>query len=254
MAQLDYQFSPQYGVEPSNGKGGIDITQDNLVIGVWGLDPQAIPTLVFTELLKPVTENDYYPKNLQQGFAQAMDSRHSALFFLATGVINGPSNVNFNAMVLNPPPEYKQQMVDAVSFNGGDPTDLANYTIKKSLQGNYAWRFTSELIDTVSGSRNAQGVQYGTAGQKVNWYSTYLPLPSTQFGGGFEMAFLKTSGADGVAPQFFDRTTVNGVNEMIEAVNDGDFFIAVGAIYNNNNDNIPGWYQGITWPHSAARG
>ena len=66
-------------------------------------------------------------------------SRHSAEIWLENDPEDKDAAINQMILVMNPPPELKQQLVGSVVFNGGDPLDLNNYTVSRSLQGCYIW-------------------------------------------------------------------------------------------------------------------
>jgi hypothetical protein len=246
MATLDYNYSPNYGVEDYaevNGLDGAKVSQDNLCITLWEIDGGAFaPPFAFGNLIVPNYINDAVPEQNRAAFKQGMKSRTSCLSFLVPS--NDPKLTNDLCLVLNPPPEYRQQMAQAVVFNGGDPLDLANYTISKSLQGNYTWRPTYQLTTGI-GDENI--IDFSPVSPVI--FSTYLQLDPVDAA---PLPFLKTNGADGVAPVFFDRTTAGGVAEMIAAVNGGEFYIAMA--FADLGVGGTGKHFGAVWPHSAARG
>lgn len=237
MASYPYFYRPIYGIEPylsNGGAGGAKVTAQNLIVSAWvgpgGGDSQPF---VNADFMHPISVNDnpaLFPVD-REGGGTAFHSRHSAQFlFLGTGVDDARA-----ALVLNPPPEYKQELADALVFNGGDPSDLNNFQANKSIMGSYAWRV--EVTD----------LNFIPVVTTTVTISSYLEQGLTSP----PLAFLRTNGADGQTPQFFDRTTAVGVDEMIAAVDKGDFFIAcsiealtppLGGIIN------------IRWPHSSARG
>ena len=248
MAELIYNYTPVYGVEPyldNDGAGGARVTGDNLIITMWSVANKKQPPN-FSGILKPNTINELAQPAQRAAAAQAMHSRHSAFFYFAPeaygDLVPKAGDILWPVMaVVNPPPELKQQLVGAVEFNGGNPADIASYTVKKSLQGLYAW--TPALAQAeVDGDQNVWVSEASIAA-----FSDYIPLVNAP---GTPIPFLATSGADGAEPTFFDRSTVQGVNQMIEAVNDGEFYI---AYYLGTVLDIEGAYSGFRWPHSTAR-
>lgn len=249
MAAITYLYAPTYGVERyayNGGDGGAVETNDNLLITLWGIEEK--DPIEFGELIVPAyaTENPDITTSaeLAPAYEQAMKSRTSSRFLI--GLL--PKYTILMA-VLNPPQEYRQQMVDAVVYTGGDVTDLDNFTVKKSLQCNYVWR-----LEAINNSAIGQNVDLPGADTLSASYSSYLDLgvgvPPT-IPTSAPRAFLKTNGADGEAPEFFDRSTPDGVKEMIAAVNKGDFYIGMFLLANIFQT---GSYVNIVYPHSAARG
>jgi hypothetical protein len=87
-------------------------------------------------------------------------------------------------------------------------------------------------------------------------YSTYLHLPDLT-AGDYRLPFLKTSGADGVKPEFFDPYTAGGAQEMVAAVNRGEFFVFMeirAVLEQKQTTPVLTVNHTIVWPHSAARG
>ena len=248
MAELKYSYTPLYGCEPyldNNGAGGALVTGNNLIITLWSVSAVFLP-VDFLSLLKPNSVNDLAAPAQRTAALQAAHSRHSARFFFnpaSYGSFEEGDTVWPLMAVVNPPPELKQQLVGAVEFNGGDPSLITNYNVKKSLQGLYFWT-GSPIAGTFEPNYNVWGGEGWSAA-----FSDYIPL----FNNPIEpIPFLATNGADGSAPTFFDRSTVQGVNQMIEAVNDGAFYIAYFFGTFLFGENTPGWVD-FRWPHSAAR-
>lgn len=244
MPSADYNYTSVYGAEPykdNGGLGGATVTAQNLIITAWEVESKGgeppDPFLEFGDFLVPAYVNEALPAQRQTAAIQPMFSRHSAEVWLDSGITEAV------CFVLNPPPELKQQLVRSVTFNGGDPLDLANYTVSKSLQGCYAWQGGCVTADI---SEN----DYQTAGLSDGVFSSYLPLGDRAGeNDNTPLPFLKTNGADGVTPVFFDRFTADGVNEMIAAVNAGNFYIAYTVLLD-----APPAHVFIKWPHSLARG
>lgn len=254
MPNLDYVYQPVYGVEPyqdNGGLGGAKITQDNLVITAWQILAKAIPApayFTFGPLIKSAEVNTALDPAARVAGLQAFPSRHSTYFYFNgnTGAMQVP--VQILGLVLNPPPEMKQLLQGAVEYNGGNPALLSSYTVKKSLQAAYAWRAmwyqaNSHNLQLLSGS--------GGLFSSYLFFTDASPLEATSG----RLPFLKTNGADGVAPTFFDASTPTGVNQMIEAVNDGEFFVMYATVVDVAEDEDPpvGNYVDIFYPHSAAR-
>jgi hypothetical protein len=245
MTQVAYNFSPIYGFEDHakvNGLDGAKFGNDNLCITTWFVDDKSgdpAEPLIFGDILVPNYANDVPVGGSDAAaYRQGMKSRTSCWAYYLTEDKKSSPVV---CMVLHPPQEYRQQMVDAVVFNGGDPTDIANFTVKKPLQGNYAWRVNNASAD-------GSGQNFMVEAFPLGLFSNYLPVGGPQ---SVYLPFLKTNGADGVAPEFFDASTAGGMQEMISAVNLGEFYIAmVQAVFSA----LDGQFFGVTWPHSAARG
>ncbi len=242
MPAVDYLYTPQYGVEnylDINGVGGAEETNDNLLITLYELNDVGPP--IDATLLVPNYVNINIPSNNQLAFQKGMKSRIAASFFLDTS-----QSTKFQDLlaVLKPPPEYAQQLVKSVVFNGGDVDDLTNYDILRPLQGNYSWKVS------IYDSQGGQNIVIPAPLVNAISYSTYVAL-----GGGGDatpMAFLKTNGADGVTPEFFTRDAA-GIQEAIATVDaGGEFYIAM-PISTQGFDN-QGAYVVIEWPYSTGRG
>jgi hypothetical protein len=251
MADLSYLYNPHYGIEPfapNGGAGGALVTGDNLVITAWGDVAKALqPFGIVYEgaMLQPSSQNsNILPQKRVAGGTQAFHSRNSAQFDLMIG--NKPPNpFDVVLLVLNPPPELRQQLVGAVTFNGGDPVDLANYTVKKSLMSQYMWRLESS---EGASSGNIQNLE-----DTLFIFGVYLDLGDYTGAPSIDIPLLKTNGADGQNPEFFDRTTAQGVNEMIAAVNSGDFYVPLFLFVELFDTDVNARFT-LTYPHSAARG
>jgi hypothetical protein len=254
---LNYVYEPVYGAEPyqdNSGAGGARLTQQNLVVSAWQVGKKFdTPPNYFDwgSILKPVSQNNSNgnsgaPLNETDGVAaglQAFRSRHSFKAFFLTAD-DSYFSIGF---IINPPPEMKQLLQGSVSYNGGDPTDPTSYTVNKSLQSSYAWTFR---LDVTAEAHNIQEFDSAAA-----VFSTYLWLNDQIFDASVaRVPFLKTNGADGVAPVFFDASIAGGVNEMVEAVNDGgEYYIAFSMPFEVGEENDIGNYFTVEYPHSAAR-
>jgi hypothetical protein len=263
----DYQFIHHYGCEPyadNDGAGGAKITAQNLVITSWGqTNAEEGPDATFfneTVLLIPNPDNtdvgiSAFERSVQ---SQGFHSRHSAHTYVQQNASGQSPIITPVGYVLNPPPEFKQAMAGALVYDGGDPLLFASFTGKKSLMSQYDWRYAVESVAPRAAPTNFD-IDTTPAGILVTRaaYSTYLELPSLG-SGPFQLPFLKTSGADGSVPQFFDRTTAAGVKEMIAAVNRGEFFVfmQLSGVVLGGQDPAPSLatQHTIVWPHSAARG
>lgn len=258
------QFIHHYGCEPyasNSGAGGATLTEQNLVITAWGgTEAQASGdgdlSEVFEDatLLTPNPDNTALDAFTRAACRQGFHSRHSAHTFVQQGDSKQDATIMPVGYVLNPPPEFKQDMAQALSYNGGAVLDYASWTANKSLMSQYAWRYAVEDVQERDSPSNANGATLLITRAA---YSTYLHLPSLAPGDTYRLPFLKTSGADGVKPLFFDPSTVGGAQEMVAAVNLGNFFVFMELAAD-----VPGKFAApaaqvnhtIVWPHSAARG
>lgn len=252
MPALDYSFIPTFGVEPDDetDAGGARVTGDNLLVTLWtvegkeGEPPE--PKVTIGSIVRPAFLDTNQIETIRPGYPSAMHSRVSAEFYFGPSQEGGSDFVWPLFAVLNPPDELRQQLANAVEYIGGDasdPSDLENYAVSKSLQGCYAW--VAEMLTTFGGMNNT-----GVASCEFG-YSAYLPLQPVGLSFTFQLPFLRTNGADGVTPEFFDMTTVAGVRAMINAVNRGQFY--VGMMLTAESE-VNGTYARIRWPHSTARG
>jgi hypothetical protein len=247
---LDYSYIPQYGVEPfvDSVDGGALLTGDNLLVSLWTAEDKGgeapDPYVLFNTIIRPSSTNSDEEENLRSAYEKAFHSRCSAKFFFAPG---GDATWPVCA-ALNPPDEYKQQLANAVRYIGdgaSDPADLDNYEVLKSLQACSGWQLPN--INRADSSLN-----YLSALSVEAMFSQYIPLAPVGVTTTRIMPLLRTSGADGQAPEFFDTSTVAGVQNMIAAVNRGDFYVA--AFLGATDAEALSSYCEIRWPHSAARG
>jgi hypothetical protein len=249
MADLNYLFSQTFGFEPykdNSGAGGATLTGHNLVVTTWAVIAKG-PDGVYTgSLLRPVSENENVLPQKRVGGTQAVNSRYSARMRFQWDGSTKPVPITTDTVLfaLNPPPELRQQLVRAVAFNGGDPADLNNFTVRRSLQLQNTWE-----IDLHT-SNGYDCIYIPTLDFDALW-STMLDLGAYNGSPGLFLPLLRSNGANGQMPQGFDMTTAQGVNEMLATVNAGDFYVGliVGADWNDNHM----WCE-IRFPHSAARG
>jgi hypothetical protein len=246
MPALDYRFIQQYGFEQYNAANGkTPVTGDNLVISSWFATIAGDPAgpLSFAAQILPDYANTAVGASERAASVQSVKSRHSARY-LFVRIGQAPVPGQQFCLVLNPPPEYKQQMQGAIVYNGGDPYDIASYTVKKPLQANYLWEAQQ---DVTSGGQN----NIATDGFSVT-FGAYPPNTSAFFAG-TPMQLLKTNGADGVAPVFFDFSSPSGVKAMIDAVNaGGEYYIPLYFTFGSSTPE--GAYRTVKYPHSIARG
>jgi hypothetical protein len=247
MPDLPYTFMPLYGHEPylsNGGAGGSRVTQDNLVISSWSVTKkfgEPPEYMEFGTILHPAEVNTSLGATDRVAGKQTANSRYSALAYLQD--VDDPLPLGILGFVLNPPAEMKQLLQGALSYNGGDVNNLANYTVHKSLQSAYLWR----------GLHSSDGLGHNVV--EINFanlpvFSTYLWFGDLATDANVHVPFLKTNGANGVAPVFFNPTTPAGVTEMIDAVNSGDFYV----IYTMFVTDDEATYYGTYYPHSTARG
>lgn len=252
MADLSYIFSPFYGVEPFDPKTtGAVLTGHNLVVTVWTVDDKGDEPQ-FVEpgfLLQPASQNDNLVASRRGAGVQAMNSRCSAQMFFRADPTDKVGEVLTDELlfVLNPPPELRQQWAQNVIFNGGDPADPANYTVLRSLMGGYTW-----VVDYDEVFSNQQIIQNAN-GSALYDFGSIMDLGEYDGTPDISIGLLKTSGADGQPPEFFDNTTSQGVAEMLAAVNAGAFFIPLIVVGNFEPAGVPARVT-ITYPHSVARG
>lgn len=249
MADLNYIYTHMYGVEPFDPNAvGAKITGQNLIVTAWTVtdfNPFG-PLYNYTlgELLQPASQNDNLLPQRRAASGQTLHSRCSAQVFIA-GDLDQPLPAITDSLlfVLSPPPELRQQWSKALVYNGGDPTDLANYTLLKSLMCGYLWKVLAESMS------QSQAFAFTTA--NLAFWGT--PVDLGDFAGGPDVfqPLLKTSGADGQPPEAF-AVTPQGTSEMIAAVNAGEFYIPL-IVFGEFSENNPVRIT-VTYPHSTARG
>jgi hypothetical protein len=256
--EIDYRYIPEYGIEdylpPSSsiaGHGGAMETNDNLLITLWTavlpVEPEPPfppdPSLVvFDDLAVPFHATPGVDPDVAEAFKPAMKSRVSSKFWFEPPFVGEePEEVLGLIAVLKPPQDYKQQMLGAVQVVDG------NIKVKRSLQGNYAWRV--EEVSTLE--TESFGFDFGFG--PLTFYSSLLPLPD-EFTPGF-LPYLKTNGANGETPEFFDTTTEAGFAEQLDAINRGDFYIAmfILSLVITAKKEGAATHINIEWPHTAAR-
>jgi hypothetical protein len=261
-------LAPTYGVERyieiAGTNGGADVTHDNLIITMWQAEDKLsdadIP-IVLGDILVPLyaveAGPEAVPENQRPAFQQGMHGRVGSQFQLWVDGFGGTwGDFEGIMLVLNPPQELKQQLANSVEFLGGTPSfgaDLpippANYNYLKPQMGQFAERF--EMGGTFGPMTKIPVLIDVPA--SIQWGS-YVPVNFFDVGAGTDPGYiplLRTSGADGVTPEFFDMTTEAGAQACIAAVNEGNFFIP--AILPIETDAIATYYE-INWPYSASRG
>jgi hypothetical protein len=240
-----YEYIPEYGIEPFKTPTGAIETEENLVITQWEtqsfeFDPFSI---VLGDILVPYPNSGQPPTNQVNGWQSAMRSRYSARFYLD---LNDASEFPaFILAVLNPPQELRQQFAVAGANlpPGEDPDDDDDYIIKRSVQGSYGWE--ARFLDAAAFGQTDLTPENAPI---TALSSSFLP------GKGIWLPLLKTNGANGTPPEFFDVSTPAAVNNMIKTIeNGGDLYVAIiyGAAPPPESRT---WNIEFRWPHSAARG
>jgi hypothetical protein len=260
-----YDFIPLYGVEPSKSVpgsytsdaeglvpapeataaygGGSEVTGDNLLIGLWSITDigASAPIQGARIRLGGELESDGFgvPPGITdylKMFEPAFASRTSLKFLLNTaGDLEWPV---FG--VLNPPGALKDKMRGAVKDPKIDPAVVpwgVSWTALKSILDSASWSVRN--IEQ-AGGLSAQVPSGGDFFLAGNGY----PIDLT----GGALPLLRTNGADGEYPTFYDNTTPAGVMEQFAAMESGDFYIPM--LFDGND----GFFQEVAWPHSGARG
>lgn len=242
MPTLDYKYVPQFGVEDyDDSNGGAKVTNDNLLISLWGAEDPIVPSAI-SDIIVPQYADDGTPEAQRQAYRQSAKSRDSAKFYVDLSTSKTlPAAL---LAVLNPPQEFRQKLVKAATYNGGDPSLLASYTVNTSLQVCFDWLANGYLAIA------QQNAFIDDAPAPLSCYVSQL-VPLSVAGGAAspQAPFLKTNGANGVAPEFFG-TDAAGTQEMFAAIESGDFYVAMmlsGLIVSSYG------YIEIRWPHSGAR-
>jgi hypothetical protein len=256
-----YAYSPLYGVEPFENVagapltnislggqvetfgGGAKITNNNLLVTLWGnlenAAPPANPFPIAGDLLQPADsvtgQVSAYAQDFQKGLSQVFDSRTTAKFRFQQTDGEGAFVETPLMAVLNPPAEIKNYYQRVMKVVNNEPTFL------RSALDMLVWEAQFFSSDFSLSLTNAQGLI--TAGNSLGF-----PL-------------LKTSGADGVFPEFYPVLSqllilqdVAGIKAYLEAIADGDFFIPVLIQPTTPPPaSEDPWGVKITWPHSIAR-
>lgn len=273
-----YLYVPDYGVEPyqaqgtpenSQTGGGAEVTNDNLLISLWAFDPSldAVPTTGL--LLKPITAfgdftagtgafgtNDSVVGLATQGMARQFNSRVASRFYvnnLAKGVIAGG---NALLAVLNPPSELQAMLARAIEsvVASGSPTGWT-VTLIRSVIDTLTWNI--EFRQNIgSGDVTAILDPLGALVTPVGGTSTRGSVVG-------EFPLLRTNGADGVFPQFYQSINTTGgglgiptVQQLLvlkTALDTGNFFVPIILQTLIGATDLDVGYT-IEWPHSIARG
>lgn len=286
---VSYHYAPQYGVEkylpPGKGiagGGGAEETNDNLLITLWqfGLfDPGPNPGL-FGDIIVPFYANgdpNNPPANVRAAYQTGMKSRVAARFWFVPDV-EDPFNVAATIAVLNPPQEFKQQLAGAIKRTGDVPPVIGGFgpgattdffEITKPFEGVLSWNvdFTATplgapsvspaFVNFLLGSTLAPGIDasLGYVTSSVFGFPARFPEPP------FPLAvpFLKTNGADGNTPEFYDYDTNDKFDTMVEDINRGDYYVPMilfgdpwGDGFFETDAPVAG-YLTISWPGSPSR-
>lgn len=250
-----YIYNPIYGVEPyaalgvpesAQLGGGAQVTQENLLVTMWGninIPAGFIPTS--GDLMKPQTAfgdylNSVVPelKDLNtEGYKQDFVSRYSARFLID---VKGEQDVAFPLMgVLNPPAALKQRLAGSLEVAPSAAPAGWTVTVKKPITDGSSWGLSAQTID-LDGSFGIDADISGAFGAVFS-----------------ELPLCATDGSDGVFPTFYQNLlsgsfgggTLAQMQEFVDAVNSGNFFIPV--IFDSSDTDFS---VTIEWPHSIGRG
>lgn len=251
----DINYAPIYGVEPyknlgddplTDFGGGATITAENLMISLWNITHTDSTTHLpdAGDLIKPTyvtLEADHAAEdaaglfNYFKAYKPFVPSRTSARFNIVLAEDEGGL---VPLVVLNPPSEFKTRYISAIKavLDGSTSTGLS-LTFSQSCLDALVWNV--DFVGSAGGTIEGQAV-FGS------------PAISA-------LPFLKTSGVDGVFPEFYtsyaDAVTNNKqaqfVADMAEIVK-GNFYIP--CLISPDDADIQVWTARINWPHSAARG
>ena len=257
MPSPDYSYIPTFGVEDyiavPDTNGGARVTNDNLVITQWMLtDFDGYAEIEFDArgILIPRSVDIAVGADQRPAFELGMKGRVGSRWFL--DALRANPSIDLALAVLEPPQELKQQLANSVIYNPNNldpapnPLDVTSYRFLKTHQGQFAWKFAVGASTFGDGQGKLEGPE-----PVEGFVGSFIPL-NTQ-GGVPDASFfplLKTNGADGEQPVFFNPATAAGVQETIAAVNRGEFYVPfiwepIGS---------DGSYYDLTWPYSASRG
>jgi hypothetical protein len=238
---VSYTYVPIYGVEPYDAMnvpvaqefgGGADITNDNLLITLWGVDLVDLAIPLTGELLKPYPNtqagaNDAAAaaagglNNYLEGFSQFYNSRYSSRFIFSR---NEEFQHDQLLGVMQPPQDLKNQLALAVKTNNN------SVSFQASVLSLPAWHYY--VTNLFNGA--ISGFAFFGGGSP----SIFGTIP-----------FLKTSGANGVFPVAFDTSTIAGLKAMFDAVILGNFYVPV-LIGTSENIDLA---HDLAWGHSPGR-
>lgn len=268
-----YLYQPVYGVDPweKNGQlysdiegtvpvasgqfgGGAKITGQNLLISLWWVettkDLDGITVPASGALLIPKVEFGNVDRppppaasvNVVAGRDIEFLSRTAARFLLNLWDLPDPPATWTLLAALNPPPGMKERLANATEYTQGNG-GITGFS-RKPLLDSLLWN--AEASENISGGPIPFGgalPDFG-AGQA----DAYAAGGSNQ---NLVFPLLKTSGADGVYPEFFGGTPSEILAEQ-EARNKGDFYVPMQLrLAPESGDDA---VFTLSYPHSAARG
>jgi hypothetical protein len=251
--QPSYVYVPAYGIEPyaalgtpesAQTGGGAKVTQDNLIVSLWGniTFQNGVPSA--GKLMKPASAFGDFLEALLPGFVgfpnngwkTEFASRYAARFVLE---LKGKEDIDYPILgVMNPPAALKQRLAGALEVAASGAPQGYTVTVKKPITDNVSWNINAQSID-IEGSYAG-----GASGFDAEVAGVFADLP-----------FCATDGSDGVFPTFyaglfdFPSPTLGQVKTLIAALNRGNFFIPfeIGA-------EAGSLAVTINWPHSIGRG
>lgn len=236
---MSYNYSPLFGVDEYNPLnvsiatpygGGAFESNDNLLITLWGVTQgDYLPT--DGELIKPfvfTTEGaeevgDLAAAGVSNGekfFGQFFDSRYSARFSLSFDGEGAPEKL---LGVLRPPQDMKNQL--ALAFAPSSGGGLRGQARGSLLSANI-WHFS------------ATGADYAVLPETAAFGSA-LPFDG--------LNLLKTNGADGEFPLFYDFSAQP--REVLTALITGDYYVPVVFSRTESSSHL----FDIAYRHSASR-
>lgn len=270
---MGYSYLPVMGVEPFSNVakaplttldttgsadvttfgGGAEITGDNLLITLWGnlvLAQNPTDPPLSGQLLQPDyaaieggAVRDVFPGILNKGFSPFAKSRTSfKLGFVSTPGQDSPPFVTLPLMgIMNPPGELKNAYMYAAkaakaAISTNNPFGVL-VQFKKSILDFLMWRAAFAL---------------GTFPQQTGQQGVFSA------GGLFLLPLAKTSGADGVFPEFYPPAIAlvalgdaDAINAYFDNIAAGNFYVPAffsPAVDPQGNF----WNVEISWPGSAV--
>lgn len=147
--------------------------------------------------------------------------------------------------VINPPEALKQAIAGSFVW-GADPA-FSDTVVKKSLVGGYDWRV---LFETAGA-----GI-FATSGRPIGIVESLdVVIISSVLSAFSGLPLLRTNGADGEYPQFFDISSIGALKTMQATIDKGDFFIPIIFTWDQNGGT--GGQASATidieWPSSIPR-
>lgn len=256
----NYEYQTIYGIEQydplevpvsSNFGGGADVSNNNLLITLWNLPGyQGSGVPAGGQLLKPfIYTGDGALATagaasggvgLPGGFQQVCKSRYSSKFYLKDvnlGSVEDPDYelVNFVMAILQPPQDIVNDWLTYAKNLKVDPSVSSGFTLDflKSFFYPLAWHFEAS---NVSFTPNAEAAAFGG----------FFNVASS-------FAMTKTSGADGVFPEFYPQTNA-GLFQLLQDVTNGKPFY-IPCIFSRNqtlDTETPEMFE-ISWLGSNAK-